>query len=40
MANQVYFPHYKQIFDADPAAFILISHPETGLAYKIRVDAL
>jgi hypothetical protein len=40
MANQVYFPHYKQIFDADPEAFILISHPETGLAYKIRVDAL
>ena len=40
MANQIYFPHYKEIFDADPAAFILISHPQTGLAYKIRVDAL
>lgn len=38
MANQVYFPQYKQIFEADPSAFVLISHPTTGRAYKIKIS--
>ena len=40
MANQVYFPQYKQIFDTDENQFILISHPSTQRAYKIKVSEI
>lgn len=36
--NQVYFPHYKEIREADGNSYILISHPTTQRAYKIKIE--
>jgi len=38
--NQVYFPHYKEVRDASGETYILISHPVTQKAYKIKINDL